>query len=215
MLVTLRAVAGHVTPKQFVDKWRDSTLGERQGAQEHFIDLCHLLGEDTPGTDSASESYAFEKGALKTGGGDGWADVWKKGCFAWEYKGKGKDLGAALKQIKMYASALENPPLLIVSDMEIIEVHTNWTNRVHETHVFTFDDLLDAAKRQRLKAAFSDTAVEQFLPGRKRSDLTRDVAQDFVELAENLRKRGHDAETVAHFVNRMVFCMFAESVDNT
>ena len=26
---------------------------------------------------------------MKTGGGDGWADVWKRGCFAWEYKSPG------------------------------------------------------------------------------------------------------------------------------
>jgi type II restriction/modification system DNA methylase subunit YeeA len=34
-----------------------------------------------------------------------------------------------------------------------------------------------------------------------------------VKLAQNLRDRGHDPEKVAHFVNRMVFCMFAEDVD--
>jgi hypothetical protein len=72
----------------------------------------------------------FEKGALKTGGGDGWADVWKRGCFAWEYKSPGKDLGAALKQLQYYVRSLENPPLLIVSDMYRIELRTNWTNTV-------------------------------------------------------------------------------------
>jgi hypothetical protein len=29
----------------------------------------------------------FERGARKTGG-NGWADVWQRGCFGWEYKGK-------------------------------------------------------------------------------------------------------------------------------
>ena len=29
-------------------------------------------------------------------------------------------------------------------------------------------------------------------------------------LAQSLRERGHDPQTVAHFVNRLVFCMFAE-----
>ena len=115
-----------MTPQEFFQKWSDSRLRERQGAQEHFIDLCAMLGEDTPAAaDPAGNWYAFERGAMKTGGGDGWADVWKKGCFAWECKGKGKDLGAALKQLKMYASALENPPLLIVSDMDRIRIHTN------------------------------------------------------------------------------------------
>ena len=110
-----------MTPQEFVAKWsrRPPTSRERQGAQEHFLDLCAMLDEEPrQQADPAGTWYAFEKGALKTGGGNGWADVWKRGCFAMEYKGPGKDLGAALKQLKMYASALENPPLLIVSDME-------------------------------------------------------------------------------------------------
>ena len=205
---------GKMTPQEFVAKWRDSRLKESAAAQEHFIDLCRVLGEKTPAdADPDGEWYAFEKGAMKTGGGDGWADVWKHGCFAWEYKGKGKDLGQALKQLKTYAGSLQNPPLLIVSDMEKIEIHTNWTNMVQETKVLTFDDLLDARRRQVLKKAFSEITVEELKPGRKRSDLTKEVAEDFVELAQNLRKRGHDPEKVAHFINRMVFCMFAEDVD--
>jgi type II restriction/modification system DNA methylase subunit YeeA len=139
--------------------------------------------------------------------------VWKRGCFAWEYKSKGKDLGQALKQLKTYAGSLQNPPLLIVSDMEKIEIHTNWTNMVQETKVLTFDDLVDARGRQLLKRVFSETAVDDLKPGRKRSDLTKEVAEDFVELAQSLRKRGYEPEKVAHFVNRMVFCMFAEDVD--
>lgn len=31
----------------------------------------------------------------KTSGGQGFADVWWRGKFAWEYKGRHKDLGAA------------------------------------------------------------------------------------------------------------------------
>jgi len=203
-----------MTPQQFVAKWRESSLKESAGSQEHFIDLCRMLGEKTPAdADSSGSWYAFERGATKTGGGDGWADVWKRGCFAWEYKGKGKDLGQALRQLKLYAGALENPPLLIVSDMEKIELHTNWTNMVQETRVLTFDDLLDANKRRPLKQAFSETAVEELKPGRKRADLTADVASEFVKLAQSLRARGNDAQRVAHFVNRMVFCMFAEDVE--
>ncbi len=202
-----------MTPHEFIDKWSSSTLRERQGSQEHFIDLCRLLDAPTPAeADPKGEWYAFDMGAMKTGGGDGWADVWKRGCFAWEYKSPGKDLAAALKQLKLYQGALHNPPLLIVCDMEKIEVHTAWTNMVQETHVFTFKDLLDGRRLALLKTAFSETEVEAFRPGRRRADLTADVARDFVTLAQNLRERGHDAEKVAHFVNRMVFCMFAEDV---
>lgn len=202
-----------MTPQEFVGKWRGSTLTERAASQSHFKELCRLLGVPEPYADNASDDdFAFEKGAAKTGGGDGWADVWKRGCFAWEYKGPRANLGEALTQLKLYQGALNNPPLLIVSDMQRIEVHTSWTNLVQETHVFTLDDLLDARKRDRLKAAFSETTVEAFKPGKARAELTKEVATDFIALAQNLRTRGHPADQVAHFVNRMLFCMFAEDV---
>ena len=67
-----------MTPAQFVAKWRASDLGERQGAQSHFRDLCDLLGRDPP---ADAESYTFEKGAEKAGYGHGFADVWRRGCF--------------------------------------------------------------------------------------------------------------------------------------
>jgi hypothetical protein len=85
-----------VTPAQFIAKWRPVELKERSAAQTHFNDLCRLLGLDDPvAADPKGAWFAFEKGATKTTGGEGWADVWRKGCFGWEYKGKHKDLDAA------------------------------------------------------------------------------------------------------------------------
>ena len=133
-----------MTPGTFIAKWRASELKERSAAQEHFIDLCRLLGEPTPAeADPTGERYCFERGARKDGGGDGWADVWKRHCFAWEYKGKHADLDAAFSQLRQYALALENPPLLIVSDMARFRIRTNWTNSVSATHEFALDDLAD------------------------------------------------------------------------
>src|SRR5665213_1666876 len=108
-----RRAADLVTPGEFAAKWRGVTTGERASAQSHFLDLCALLGEPGPTeADPTGAWYAFEKGAEKLGGGDGFADVWKKGFFAWEYKGKRKDLKAAYLQLVGYKDALENPPLL-------------------------------------------------------------------------------------------------------
>ena len=152
----------------------------------------------------------FERGARKDTGGDGWADVWKRGCFAWEYKGRRADLDAAFNQLRQYALALENPPLLIVSDMARFRIRTNWTNSVSVTHEFTLDDLADGATRDRLKWAMSDP--ERLRPGETRQTVTERAAATFAELAQGLRDRGHDPQTVAHFVNRLVFCMFAEDV---
>ena len=41
----------------------------------------------------AGTSFTFEAGVAKLKGGQGWADVWKRGFFTWEYKGKHADLG--------------------------------------------------------------------------------------------------------------------------
>ena len=74
-----------MTPHEFITKWRASALKERSASQEHFIDLCRLLGEPTPAeADPSGETYCFERGARKDTGGDGWADVWKRHHFAWE-----------------------------------------------------------------------------------------------------------------------------------
>ena len=200
-----------MTPGEFIAKWRASALKERSAAQEHFIDLCRLLDEPTPAqADPTGDQYCFERGARKDSGGDGWADVWKRHHFAWEYKGKHKDLDVAFNQLRQYALALENPPLLIVSDMARFRIRTNWTNTVSETHEFELDDLTDAATRDKLKWALSDP--ERLRPGESRQSLTERAAASFASLAQGLRERGHESHTVAHFVNRLVFCMFAEDV---
>ena len=200
-----------MTPYEFITKWRASALTERSASHQHFLDLCDLLGEPKPAdADPSGESYCFERGARKDSGGDGWADVWKRHHFAWEYKGKRANLDAAFEQLRQYALALENPPLLIVSDMLRFRIRTNWTNSVSRTHSFDLDDLADAATRDKLKWAFSDPA--RLRPGETRQSLTEHAAESFATVAQALRERGHDPHAVAHFVNRLVFCMFADDV---
>ena len=199
-------------PSDFIRKWEKSELKESAAAQSHFVDLCHLLDVPTPtDADAVGDTYCFEKGATKSTGGNGFADVWKKGCFGWEYKGPKANLDAAHAQLQRYAVALENPPLLIVSDTKRIIIRTNWTNSVSETHTVELTDLVDAGKRELLRHCFLNP--EALKPKKTRDDLTRDAADRFTALAHRLRARGHGPEEVAHFVNRLVFCMFAEDVD--
>ena len=197
--------------QDFVAKWQANARNERAAAQEHFVDLCALLGEPTPNSDPTGDEYAFEKGAAKATGGDGWADVWRRGCFAWEYKGKHKDLQAAHRQLLQYAGALENPPLLVTSDIERIVVRTNWTNTVSDRIEIGLADLATPRRLNVLKQVFSDP--EKLRPGKTRAAVTADAAGRFAMLAGQLRDRGHDPQAVAHFVNRLVFCLFADNVD--
>lgn len=198
-------------PHDFIRKWSNSKLKESASSKSHFDDLCALLDIEKPAdADPNGTWFTFEKGAKKTGGGDGWADVWRRGSFAWEYKGKNKDLDRALAQLLQYSSALENPPLLVVSDMYHIRIHTNWTNTVQQVYAFTIDDLADGATRDLLRNAFLDP--DALKPTKTRQALTEDAAKEFAAIAQRLRSRDHNPHTVAHFVNRLVFCMFAEDV---
>ena len=131
-----------LTPAAFARKWRGSTTTEKAASQEHFIDLCRVVGEPTPHeADPTGEQYAFERRVEKAGGGDGFADVWKRGFFAWEYKGHKKDLKAAYLQLLNYKDDLGNPPLLIVSDLDRIEIRTNFTGLSPVLTTITLDDL--------------------------------------------------------------------------
>ena len=167
-----------MTPQQFIGKWQHNTLTERAGAQAHFLDLCELLGVDKPGD---PDNYCFERGAKKTGAGRGWADVWKRNHFAWEYKAPGVKLEPALKQLMMYALALDNPPLLVVSNRLVIEIHTRFTGRPSEVHTIQIEDIGTPANLQKLKWLFSDP--EQFKPQITRRAITIQAARLFGDLA--------------------------------
>ena len=196
---------------EFIAKWRKVELKERSAAQEHFLDLCGMLSHPTPAAaDPTGESFCFEKGAEKHGGGDGFADVWKKDFFGWEYKGKHKDLSAAYDQLLLYRDALANPPLLVVCDLDRIVVHTNFTKTVSAAHEIPLERLGDPRSLEILSAVFFDP--EKLRPGKTSVAITQEAAEQFADMAEAMRKRGLDSAEVAHFLDRVVFCLFAEDI---
>ncbi len=67
-----------MTPQKFSSKWASSELKERAGAQEHFIDICNLVGAPSPAeADPKGEFFTFEKGVAKGGvGGNGKQGLW-------------------------------------------------------------------------------------------------------------------------------------------
>ncbi|MCG3129651.1 MAG: hypothetical protein FLDDKLPJ_00385 [Phycisphaerae bacterium] len=157
---------GNLTPVQFIAKWSRVELSERAASQEHFIDLCRMLGQPTPAEhDATGAEYTFEKGVTPTGGASrgstgerGFADVWWRGKFAWEYKRKGKhaDLTDAYRQLCQYREALENPPLLIVSDIARTEIHTNFTGTLKQIHEIPLSELDQPDKLDLLRRVFTE-----------------------------------------------------------
>ncbi len=197
----------------FVDRWRRVSASETQAAQSHFIDLCKLLGVETPiEADPGGVDYTFEKSVRKPDGSSGQADVWKRGHFGWEYKGKRKNLDAAYEQLLGYREGLGNPPLLVVCDMNRFEIHTNFTNTPPRVERFNLNDLRDNPSHylRMLREVFLDP--EALHPNRDPRYITETAAARFGEVAEALRDLDHDPNEVARFLNRLIFCFFAESI---
>ena len=203
-----------MTPQTFIAKWQAGgsadALSERAGAQAHFHDLCELLGVDKP---ADRENYCFERGAHRTGAGHGWADVWKRQHFAWEYKAPGADLEKALKQLMTYALALDNPPLLVVSDRRLIQIHTHFTGAPSEVHTIRIEDSGTPENLEKLRWLFA--SPDRFRPARDNRQITEEAARAFAELAQSLRTRlpATDDQRIAHFLTQCLFCLFAEDAD--
>jgi hypothetical protein len=204
-----------MTPQDFQAKWGPGGpayhLNERQGAQSYFADLCTLLGVPQPAMGGdAKGDYIFEKQTLALGQQRGFADVFKRGAFAWENKAPGKDLGVALKQLLGYSHALDNPPLLVVCDRLTTIIHTQFTGHPTVTHEVKLAEMDLPDKQALLRRVWLDP--ESFRPQQTTRDITEKAAHSFATLADQLRKRGHDAEKVAHFLTQCLFCFFAEDV---
>ncbi len=200
-----------MTPNLFISKWSKTSLTERSASQQHFLDLCELFEHPKPAeADPTGESFTFEKGAAKHGGGGGWADVWKRGFFGWEYKGKHKDLDAAYDQLLLYREALENPPLLVVCDMDRILVHSNFTATVAMVYTIPLAELATPRNQEILRCVFHEP--DKLRPGTTSATITAEAASRLAEIAQDMRERNLDPAAVAHFLDRIVFCLFAEDV---
>ena len=201
-----------MTPQEFIAKWQRANLKERAAAQEHFLDLCALLGQPTPAAaDPEGAWYTFERGVSKIGGGKGWADVWMRERFAWEYMGKHKDLGAAYEQLLRYREDLDNPPLLVVCDLDCFEIHTNFTNTAKHVYAFDLAGLAEPADLDILRKVFTDP--EMLRPQLTTKEITEEIAAKFALLADGMRGRGIPADRAAHSLMKLKFCMFAEDID--
>ena len=207
-----------MTPQAFITKWGPGGpafhLNEEQGAQSHFIDLCDMLGVARPGSE---DGYLFEEKSAVIGGRTGYADVFKRGVFAWENKAPGKNLDTALKQLLTYSLALSNPPLLVVCDRLTLRVHTQFTGHPTEVHTVLLGEMAQPDKLAQLRRIWLD--AESFRPKITSRDITEVAAKSFATLADSLRKRGPQlatnpagfqahADDVAHFFNAVLVLLF-------
>ncbi|MDD5139164.1 MAG: hypothetical protein PHY43_02760 [Verrucomicrobiales bacterium] len=229
-----------MTAAEFKKKWSRYQGKETSAYQSHFDDLCRLLGEPTPNEadPSGTDFFCFQKRVVKDAElleietpdasepvERGFADVWKRGCFAWEYKGKKKNLEEAYKQLLRYRESLLNPPLLVVCDFDRYIVKTNFNGTVQEVYEFTNDQLDDPKILKLLRDVFTDP--DYLRPLRTTARVTEELAGKIAEVSRSLQGREsvelEDAFSrrelqvaqkknlrIARFLNRIVFCFFAE-----
>jgi hypothetical protein len=187
-----------MTVAEFKKKWGRYLGKETAAYQGHFDDLCRLLGQPTPAEayPTGSDSFCYQKRVIKDmelfempDSGDpterGFADVWKKGCFGWEYKGKKKNLDQAYKQLLRYREALLNPRVLVVCDFDRYIVKTNFNGTVQETHEFTNEEIDQPKNWQILRALFENP--DSLKPQRTTAQVTETLARQIAEVAARFR----------------------------
>ncbi len=173
---------------------------------------------------------------------NGFIDCYRRGAFVAEAKkirdgaalaGAGRRvfddaLLRARAQAEAYARALPagegRPPLLLVIDVgHVVEVYAEFSRsgatytpfpdaRSHRLSLATLCDAgpAGAAARDRLRAAWLDPLSLD--PSRASARVTREVSDLLAGLATRLEGAGHAPQSVAAFLSRCLFCMFAEDV---
>lgn len=94
--------------------------------------------------------------------------------------------------------------------MDRFVVHTNFTATVAKTYEISLDDLNTPRSIEILRNVFFEP--EKLRPDATSATITQQVAKRLAEVAQGLRKRGLEPTEVARFLDRIVFCLFAEDV---
>ena len=198
-----------LTPREFVERWRDAGFGERQGAQSFFNDLCGLVGHATPAAYGDPEAFTFEKAVP-----GGFADAYFEEHFGWEFKGRDAQLDGAFDQLLRYQVHLKTPPLLIVSSFETMRMQTNFPGMETARYDIGVGELEEPERLALVRDAF-------FAPGRFRDRLrsvdavTRETAALFQSIVVDMEARAdwsgeRDPERLARYLNQLVFCLYSE-----
>ncbi|MBS1172812.1 MAG: hypothetical protein H6R12_1642, partial [Proteobacteria bacterium] len=224
---------------RFIARWQAADGSELANYQLFVTELCELL--DLPRPDPAREdtrdnAYVFER-RIEFRHGDGSVsagriDCYRRAAFVLEAK-KVRAAGAApaydsamlraRAQAENYARALPawegRPPFLVVVDVgRSIELYAEFSRSGAtytpfpdpRSHRIPLAQLRDVAVRERLRALWLDPVSLD--PALIAGKVTREIAGHLAGLARSLEEQGHHPETVAGFLTRCLFTLFAEDV---
>lgn len=227
---------------EFIARWSDTGAAERSNAQLFLAELCDVLGVGRPQGafgDPGRDTYVYECAVtLQRPGGKrtlGRMDLYKAGAFILEAKqgvradarptnGARRDTPAwniamkdAFGQALGYAASLDAPPpFLIVADIGYcFDLYASFDGTINyrpfpnaQAHRLFLKDL--AQHRDRLRAVWEKPLALD--PSLHAAKVTRQVAGHLADLARRLEGSGHAPETVARFLMRCIFTMFAEDI---
>jgi len=94
--------------------------------------------------------------------------------------------------------------------MDRIEIRTRFTDYPTTNHVITLDTFATPANLEKLRCVFYEPV--KLRPEKTIERITEEAAKKLAELAPSMRDRFTDSTKVAHFLDRLIFCMFAEDV---
>lgn len=225
------------TPEQaFIERWQGVAASELATAQTFVMDLCELMGVPKPHATSAQD-YMFER-PVTFSHGDGSSsagriDCYKRGHFVLEAKKlkagshtKGFDDGLlrARSQGEGYARALPpeegRPPFVMVVDVgTVIEVYAEFSRSGGtytpfpdpRSHRILLSDLAKPEVLDRLRKIW--TQPDDLNPALIAAKVTREVSDKLAKLARSLEQAGYAPHTVAAYLSRCLFSMFAEDVE--
>lgn len=130
----------------------------------------------------------------------------------------------ARNQADNYARAVSRqdgwPPFLIIVDVgNVIELYADFSRQRQGYNQFPdgnsyrihMDDLKHEETRDLLRTIWNDPFSLD--PSLKSAAVTREIAAHLAELGKSFEAQGHNSETVAKFLMRCLFSMFAEDVE--
>jgi hypothetical protein len=142
-----------------------------------------------------------------------------RGTAAWD-----DTMLKARNQADNYARAVARedgwPPFLMIVDVgHVIELYADFSKQGQGYNQFPdgnrYRIYLDDLRRDDIRDLLCTIWTDPYSldPSLKSAEVTRDIAAHLAELGKSFEGQGHDSETVARFLMRCLFSMFAEDVD--
>ena len=206
------------------ERWAPNSANERASFQSWMLDLLEALGAERPVPPTPEHQFELLVRVVDREGRESvnFIDYWKAGHVAVEAKafgGAADELGLrkAFGQVRNYVAHVPGtpPPYLMVVDVaRTAIVWDRWSGAYGDFAAGRRIPLATLHERADDIRLLQDLLIQPSVrdPRGRAQAVTQEIAGKLAQLAASLEDRGLDAERVARFLMRCVFCFFAEDV---